>query len=187
MCAIEVNSIDVNLGDVTPVLATERLILRGPVAADAQPMAQLAGDLNVAGQTCALPHPFTEDDAARAVDRAMRLDWDREAKFALEHRNFGLVGMLGLRPADHGRTELGLWIGRPFWNRGYATEAVRAALTWVKRDWRKRLVVAGHFADNPASGQVFCKAGFLYTGDVELRHSKARGQAAPTRMMVWLA
>ena len=49
-------------------------------------------------------------------------------------------------------------------------------------------MVAGHFADNPASGQVLCKAGFLYTGDVELRPSAARGRAdVPTRMMVWLA
>ena len=65
--------------------------------------------------------------------------------------------------------------------------AVRAALGWVKRDWRKRLVVAGHFADNPASGQVLCKAGFLYTGDVEPRASRARGDEVPTRMMIWLA
>jgi RimJ/RimL family protein N-acetyltransferase len=177
MCAIE----------VTPVIATERLMLRGPTPDDAGPMARLAGDINLAGRTCAIPHPFTEADAARAVERAMRLDWAREAKFVVEHRNFGLVGMLGFRTGALGRPELSGWIGRPFWNRGYATEAVRGALTWVKRDWRKRLVVAGHFADNPASGQVLCKAGFLYTGDVEPRSSRARGEAVPTRMMVWLA
>jgi hypothetical protein len=35
---------------------------------------------------------------------------------------------------------------------------------------------------------VLCKAGFLYTGDVEPRPSLARGGAVvPTRMMVWLA
>ncbi|MDE2487656.1 MAG: GNAT family N-acetyltransferase [Alphaproteobacteria bacterium] len=177
MCAIE----------VTPVISTERLVLRGPVAGDAAAMARLAGDINVAGQTCAIPHPFNEDDAERAVARAMHLDWGREAKFVIEHRNFGLVGMLGFRTGALGRPELSGWIGRPFWNRGYATEAARGALTWVRRDWRKRLVVAGHFADNPASGQVLCKAGFLYTGDVEMKPSKARGEAVPTRMMVWLA
>ena len=48
-------------------------------------------------------------------------------------------------------------------------------------------MVAGHFADNPASGQVLCKAGFLYTGEVALKASRARGHAVPTRMMVWLA
>ena len=95
-------------------------------------------------------------------------------------------GVLGLKQIE--RPDLGFWLGRPFWNRGYATEAVRGALGWVKRDWRKPVVTAGHFADNPASGQVLCKAGFLYTGDVERRPSLARGRTdVPTRMMVWLA
>ena len=177
MCAIE----------VTPVIATERLILRGPVPGDQDAIASLAGDLNVAGQTLTMPHPFSPAQAAAAVARAMRLDWGSEAEFAIEHRHFGVVGMLGLKASGEGRPELGYWIGRPYWNRGYATEAVRGALKWVKRDWRKRLVVAGHFADNPASGQVLCKAGFLYTGEVALKPSKARGHAVPTRMMVWLA
>jgi RimJ/RimL family protein N-acetyltransferase len=177
MCAIE----------VTPVIATERLILRGPVPGDEAAIAQLAGDLQVAGQTLSMPHPFSDEAAAAAVARAMRLDWGSEAEFAIEHRHFGVVGMVGLKAPREGRPELGYWIGRPYWNRGYATEAVRGALKWVKRDWRKRLVVAGHFADNPASGQVLCKAGFLYTGEVALRPSRARGHAVPTRMMVWLA
>ena len=177
MCAIE----------VTPVIATERLILRGPVRGDESAIARLAADINVAGQTFSMPHPYSEADAEATVERGFALDWGREAEFAIEHRNFGVVGMLGLRPGPVGRPELGCWIGRPYWNRGSATEAVRGALKWVTRDWRKRLVVAGHFADNPASGQVLCKAGFLYTGDVELRRSRARGREVPTRMMVWLA
>jgi RimJ/RimL family protein N-acetyltransferase len=173
--------------EVTPVLTTERLILRGPMSGDAGPLAKLACDFDVAGHSFAAPHPYTDADAEAAVARIMNLDWASQAAFAIEHRNFGLVGMLGFRSGRAGRPELVYWIGRPYWNRGYATEAVRAALKWVKRDWRKRLVVAGHFADNPASGQVLCKAGFLYTGDVEFKPSPARGRAAPTRMMVWLA
>jgi RimJ/RimL family protein N-acetyltransferase len=47
--------------------------------------------------------------------------------------------------------------------------------------------VAGHFADNDASGRVLVKAGFLYTGVVEHKASIARGEPVDTRMMVWLA
>ncbi|MFC3067926.1 GNAT family N-acetyltransferase [Phenylobacterium soli] len=181
MCAIEVMS------QVTPVIATERLILRGPVRGDETAIARLAGDPSVANQTASMPHPFSDADAEAAIERSFALDWGEEAEFAIEHRNFGLVGMLGFKPSKLGRAELNCWIGRPYWNRGYATEAVRGALKWVKRDWRRRLVVAGHFADNPASGQVLCKAGFLYTGDVEMKPAPARGREVPTRMMVWLA
>jgi RimJ/RimL family protein N-acetyltransferase len=176
MCAIE----------VTPVVSTERLILRGPVRTDAPALAHLLNDLNVAGMTSQIPHPYGLADAEAWLDRAMTCDFRDQADFVIEHRNFGVVGGLGFKPGD--RPELGYWIGRPYWNRGYATEAARGAMKWVKRDWRKPVVVSGHFADNPASGQVLCKAGFLYTGDVEQRASVARGRAeVPTRMMVWLA
>ena len=47
--------------------------------------------------------------------------------------------------------------------------------------------MAGHFTDNPASGRVLEKAGFLYTGAVRSGFSKARGGDARTRRMVWLA
>ena len=82
---------------------------------------------------------------------------------------------------------MGYWLGRPYWGQGLATEAASAALVWAGEGWRRRYLMAGHFADNPASGQVLCKTGFLYTGEVVPRHSLARGEAAPTRMMVWLA
>jgi len=176
MCAIE----------LSPVVSTERLVLRGPMVTDAAAIAAFAGDLNVAGMTGNIPHPYGVADAESFIARAQGADWDREASWVIEHHVFGVVGAVGLKAGE--RPELGYWIGRPFWNRGYATEAVRGALKWVKRDWRRHVVVAGHFADNPASGQVLCKAGFLYTGDVEHRVSVARCRDdVPTRMMVWLA
>jgi RimJ/RimL family protein N-acetyltransferase len=176
MCAI----------DVSPVVSTERLVLRGPVATDAAAVATFAADLNVAGMTSVIPHPYGLADAEAFIGKAQKTQWDREATWVVEHHVFGVVGVIGLKAGD--RPELGYWIGRPFWNRGYATEAARGVLKWVKRDWRKHVVVAGHFADNPASGQVLVKSGFLYTGDVELRPCRARGRDdVPTRMMVWLA
>jgi len=174
--------------DVTPVISTERLILRGPVVTDAPAIAGLASDINVAGMTTSMPHPYRLTDAEAWIEHARNCDWTRDALFVIEHRAFGVVGVLGFDHERGPRAEIGYALARPFWNRGYATEAVRGGLKWVKRDWRRNVVVAGHFADNPASGQVLCKAGFLYTGDVELRPSRARGRAdVPTRMMVWLA
>jgi RimJ/RimL family protein N-acetyltransferase len=178
MCAIE----------VTPVVATERLILRGPVKTDAAALAFLLNDLNVAGMTAQIPHPYGLDDAETWLEASRKCDYVETADFMVEHRNFGVVGGLSFMQGPNGRPELGYWVGRPYWNRGYATEAVRGAMKWARRDWRKSVVVAGHFADNPASGQVLVKSGFLYTGDVERRHCRARGRDdVPTRMMVWLA
>ncbi len=178
MCAIE----------VSPVVSTERLVLRGAVRNDAEALVELANDFNVAARATSMPHPFRLADAEALVGRAMACDWERDAVFVIEHHNFGVVGLLDFDHERGTRAEIGYFLGKPYWNRGYATEAVRGALKWVKRDWRRNVVVAGHFADNPASGQVLCKAGFLYTGDVEQRPCMARGGVeVPTRMMVWLA
>ena len=70
---------------------------------------------------------------------------------------------------------------------GRPTEALEGALVWASRRWKRRALVAGHFADNPASGRVLEKAGFLYTGETRPAFSQARGAVADTRMMVWLA
>lgn len=173
--------------DVRPCIGTERLILRGVTRDDAGAIAELANDLGVVGNTSQMPYPYRPGDADAFVAGCERADPRREATFAIEHRQFGVIGVVAFDRNDAGRGEVGYWLGRPFWNRGYATEALTAALRWMKFDWRRNVVWAGHFADNRASGQVLVKAGFLYTGDVEWRMSVARSEPVPTRMMVWLA
>ena len=173
--------------DLRPAIGTERLILRGVSRADAAAIAELANDLGVVGNTSQMPYPYRPADADAFVAGCERADPRVEATFAIEHRQFGVMGILAFDRNDQGRAEVGYWLGRPFWNRGYATEALTAALRWMKFDWRKNVVWAGHFADNRASGQVLVKAGLLYTGDVERRMSVARAEPVPTRMMVWLA
>lgn len=177
MCAIE----------VTPAIGTDRLILRRPVKTDAAAVADLANDLGVAGMLSRMPYPYTPAHADEFLGRIASMDPRTDQVFAVEHREFGVIGMLGFHRSTLGRPELGYWLGRPFWGRGYATEATRAALAWAKGDWKKNVVWAGHFADNKASGQVLVKAGFLYTGDVEPQDCLARGGKVPSRKMVWLA
>ena len=173
--------------DVRPTIGTDRLILRGVTRADANAITELANDLGVSGNVATMPYPYRQADALAFIAGTERADPRAHAEFAIEHRQFGLVGMLGFHEKAPRRAEVGYWLGRPFWNRGYATEALTAALRWVKFDWRRHVVWGGHFADNRASGQVLVKAGFLYTGDVEWRMSEARAEPVPTRMMVWLA
>lgn len=173
--------------DPWPTLSTARLTLRSLRADDAPALSRLVDDPGVAAMTTSIPHPFPEGAALDFIERMVRADPDREGAFALETADDGFIGVLGFHPDEQGAVEIGYWLGRPFWGRGYMTEAVDAALGWAGADWGRRYLLAGHFADNPASGQVLVKSGFLYTGDVVPRFSMARGEKAPTRMMVWLA
>ncbi|HRD45398.1 MAG TPA: GNAT family N-acetyltransferase [Caulobacter sp.] len=173
--------------EISPTIETRRLTLRSPAPADAPRLATLMNDVDIARMTSRVPHPYALSDAERFVGLAQGEDPRTDRSFLIELEDEGVIGGIGFNAAPNGRTEVGYWLGRDWWGRGLATEALQGALAWAGRDWRKRFIVAGHFADNPASGQVLVKAGFLYTGEVQARPSIARGGEASTRMMVWLA
>ena len=88
-----------------------------------------------------------------------------------------LVGCVGLA-RDGDDVELGYWVGRDYWGRGYATEAGRAVLRLARALGHQR-IVAKHYADNPASGRVLRKLGFRATGEVRPSYSRARGCNVP--------
>jgi RimJ/RimL family protein N-acetyltransferase len=170
-----------------PTLKTGRLTLRPLAMDDAAPMTPLADDPGVARMTTSIPHPMTQAIAEAFIGRMQAADPAHEVVFAIERGDGEFMGVLGIHPKEGWAPELGYWLGRPFWGAGYMTEAASAALIWARDDWGRRVLTAGHFTDNDASGQVLIKADFLYTGEVEPRFSIARGEEALTRMMVWLA
>ena len=168
-------------------VVTARLKLRRPQLGDVGALARLAADYAIASMTTRMPYPYQEGDARHFVSVVMAQDRKRENTFVVDHPDEGLIGAVGFHQTPDAWLEMGYWIGRPYWGQGYATEASRGALDWADKDWGRKVVIAGHFADNPASANVLVKSGFLYTGEVQQRHSRARGQIMPTRMMVWLA
>lgn len=171
----------------SPVVETRRLALRAPQAQDVTRLAALANDADIARMTLRMPYPYSTFDAESFVLNVQGQDPAKSRTFLIEHEDHGPVGVIGLFEDGDVAPEVGYWIGRPFWGRGYATEALEAGVAWASRKWKRRALVAGHFSDNPASGRVLEKAGFLYTGEVRNGFSRARGEDASTRRMVWLA
>jgi len=157
----------VNGPPAQPELLTARLVLRAFVATDADEVQRLAGEREVAETTLNIPYPYP-DGAAEAwiAERAAAYARGEEVVFAVTDRAHGaLLGAVGLRPAPrHARAELGYWIGRPYWRRGYATEAVRAVLRYGFDALDLNRIHACHFARNPASGRVMAKAGMRAEG-----------------------
>ena len=176
MCAI----------DTTPRIETRRLTLRAPRMADAPRLALQCNDRDIARMVTSMPWPYGLEDAEGFIARAALADRRSDAAFLIEHDDEGVVGSLGFHTKPETPLEVGYWIGKPFWGRGIASEALVGAMTWAGRDWKKRMVSAGHFSDNPASGVVLCRAGFLYTGQVVMQTSLGRSAPAPSRRMIWL-
>jgi RimJ/RimL family protein N-acetyltransferase len=172
---------------IEPRIETARLVLRAPTASDAPRLAPLIDDFDIARMTTRIPHPYGLADAEAFLAGQQAIDGGIDRTLHVETQAGELIGAVGAHLRDGPFPEIGYWIAREHWGRGYATEAAAAIRDWARRMFGCRAIVAGHFADNPASGRVLEKCGFLYTGAVQQRFSLARGDEAATRMMVWLA
>jgi RimJ/RimL family protein N-acetyltransferase len=153
---------------------TQNLLLRPAWPEDWQSVHAGIADHGVVRNLARAPWPYQPCDARSFVESA------REAKFPrlliTRVRDAALVGCVGI-DRNESDIELGYWIARQHWGRGYATEAGRAVLEISAMLGHQRLV-ASHFLDNPASGRVLRKLGFEATGKVASRHSCGRGEEA---------
>jgi RimJ/RimL family protein N-acetyltransferase len=98
------------------------------------------------------------------------------------------IGVAGVKHPGSGdkprvMPRLGYWIGRPYWGRGHATEAVGALVAEAfARFPDAQRIGAGVFEDNPASQRVLEKLGFERIGGYTL-HCRARDNGVYTHDM----
>ncbi len=128
-----------------------------------------ASDAAVAATTT-LPHPYPENGGVEFV-KYCQSRWEKGVSFTyavMDGDDF--VGACGVEIDKRGREgqpEIGYWIGKPFWGRGYGYAAARAVLTRVfsEQDWQ--YVIARSLTHNPASIRILEKCGFQSTGEEE--------------------
>jgi RimJ/RimL family protein N-acetyltransferase len=161
---------------------TERLLLRPGWAEDAPALAAAIADETIVRNLSTAPWPFTLRDAEAFL--AQPRDPLLPSLLVFERTDGAprLVGACGLGRRPSGAVEMGYWIARPFWGRGFATEAC-SALIGMARALGLTQLEGSHFIDNPASGRVLDKLGFKATGITAPRMSCARGIEAQARLM----
>ena len=161
---------------------TARLLLRPGFPEDAPALAAAIADEAIARNLANVPWPYSMRDAEAFL--AKPRDPILPSMLIFE-RGTGapqLVGACGLGRRPSGSVEMGYWIARPFWGRGYATEAC-ATLIEIARMLGLPSLEGSHFLDNPASARVLEKLGFEPLGIVAPRLSCARGEEVPARLM----
>jgi [ribosomal protein S5]-alanine N-acetyltransferase len=155
-------------------IATERLILRPLEARDRARLIKLANNWKVSKNLGTMPYPYSEAAADEWLGKQAGL-WAGGKTVALAVTiEDELIGGIGVGVRDSADWELGYWLGEPYWNRGYASEAATALRDYAFAGLKLDRVVAGHFAENHASGRILTKLGFRYTSEVA-RYCLARG------------
>jgi [ribosomal protein S5]-alanine N-acetyltransferase len=150
-----------------PTFLTPRLRLRPFRASDAPDVQRLAGEREIAANTMLIPHPYEDGVAETWIEtHGSRFAAGTSLTLAIELRESNiLVGAIGLEFQESDRNaELGYWIGRPFWNRGFCTEAARAMLSYGFRERDLYRIHAKHYRRNFSSGRVMEKIGMRREG-----------------------
>ncbi|MCQ4633890.1 MULTISPECIES: GNAT family N-acetyltransferase [Shinella] len=153
-----------------PILLSPRLVMRAPHEDDIDALAHLANNANIANMVARMPHPYTVADAADFVRRT-RAGAIGKCVYAITKADNGaFLGCCGIEPHEDGRTvELGYWLGEPYWNQGYVTEAAHALIDMVFRTRDVEQIDARCRVMNIPSRRVIQKCGFQFqaTGMVQ--------------------
>ncbi|WP_218963139.1 GNAT family N-acetyltransferase [Iodobacter sp. BJB302] len=150
-----------------PTLETPRLILSPFSFDDAPAVQRLAGDFAIADTTATIPHPYPDGAAESWIASSDSL-WLVKQTLALAIRSkenralLGAISLFDILP-EH-RAELSYWIGKPFWGKGYASEAGHAILAFGFTELKLKRIHAEYLARNPASGRVMEKIGMKQEG-----------------------
>lgn len=149
----------------TPILKSERLTLRPFTLADAGRIRDLLDTPEIADTTLSVPFPYPEGAAEGWIGTHPRAAADGKGwTWAVTRRSDGvLMGAIAIGVVkEHQRGTLGYWLGVPFWNHGYMSEAARAVVTFGFDTLDLHRIDARCLTRNPASARVMEKAGLTY-------------------------
>ena len=150
----------------SPTLYTPRFVLRQPVEKDIPAIVAIVGDWEIARRLRRMPHPYSEEDARFFLTEIVpvALTW------AIADRSSDqMVGAIGLAPREDEQAslEIGYYVAREHWGRGIATEAASVVTAYGVGLVGQDRLTSTFFADNPASGRVLERLGFVPVGTAE--------------------
>ena len=146
-------------------METERLVLRRWEEADAESLYEYASEPDVGPIAGWPPHKSAEESLA-----VIRNVLNGPECYAICEKDGGkAIGSIELKLSGHtdmterdDECELGYWLGKPFWGRGYAPEAAREIRRRGFGELGMSAVWCGYYDGNTKSRRVQEKLGFVY-------------------------
>ena len=167
-------------------MKTKRIHLRSWRENDAEALFRYASDPQVGPRAGWQPHSSVEESRLiiesvfnNATTWAIALNDTDEAIGAI---GYGESCDCAL-PALPGEQTVGYWVAKPYWNQGICTEALRLLVDYCFDVEGMQSLISGHFVDNPASGRVMEKCGFVATGEIAFDPTLYGGANRPIRVL----
>ena len=168
------------------MMETERIVLRPWCDSDAEALYKYASDPDVGPRAGWPPHKSVEESM-----EIIRTMFNNDTTWAIEWKETGeAIGAIGYGPscdcnlpAREGEPITGYWIAKPYWNKGICTEALALMIEHIRQTTGIPSLISGHFIDNPASGRVMEKCGFVPTGETCIDETQYQGADRPIRVL----
>lgn len=147
------------------MLQTERLILRKWTEADADSLFEFASDPDIGPVAGWQPHKSREEslDVIRNVlnGEECYAICEKGSNKAIGAISLMMKGQTDMTDRDD-ECELGYWLGKPFWGRGYMPEAAREMIRHGFEELGMTTIWCGYYDGNQKSKRVQEKVGFVY-------------------------
>ncbi len=166
------------------ILETKRLILRPWREDDAEDLYKYASGADIgfwAGWPC-----HTSVQNSREIIRTVLC---APETYAVCKKEDGKpIGSIGFHRADLAEKddeyELGYWIGKPFWGKGFIPEAAREMLRYAFEELGLSRIWCGYYDGNERSRRVQEKLGFVYHHTTEGVEVKLLGEIRTGHVML---
>ena len=174
------------LGYDGTVMETNRLLLRPWRESDAEALFKYASNPDVGPRAGWPPHKTVKESK-----EIIRTVFHNDTTWAIELKETGEpIGCIGYLPSDgckiparDGEPLVGYWIAKPYWNQGICTEALKMVVRHVCKSTSISSLISGHFVDNPASGRVMEKCGFVATEETYFDETQYQGEGKPIKVL----
>lgn len=193
-------------------METKRILLRPWQDSDAETLFKYASDPDVGPRAGWPPHKSVEEsleiirmvfnkdtttwaivlkETGQPMEQREQSDACIDSAESRERKTEGhVIGAMGYGascdcklPTRDGEPIVGYWVAKPYWNKGYCTEALQLMLDYIRNDTSLTSLLCGHFVDNPASGRVMEKCGFVPTGEECYDETLYTGKGRPIRVL----
>jgi RimJ/RimL family protein N-acetyltransferase len=160
----------------TPLLETERLILRPMALSDAPAIQRHFNNWNIIQNLATVvPWPYPDDGAETFIKRELgKIDVGEEIyQWVLVPRSGDneAIGNINFRPrANNVKGHRGFWLAEPWWGRGLMTEAVAAVNDFAFLTLDLDSFYVCNVFTNTGSRRVKQKTGAVFVDHVELPH-----------------
>jgi RimJ/RimL family protein N-acetyltransferase len=153
--------------EVFPELYTKRLRLRKISIEDIPSLVKYANNKRIADKVLNIPYPYQEPDAVFRISYVHQ-GFKNKTRYVfaiIYTESKELIGEISLH-LDNFRNiaQLAYWVGEPFWNKGIATEASGAMLTFGFEKLHLEMIYAECHVENNASQKVLLNIGMIKVG-----------------------